>query len=200
MMTKRQLAALETKEKILGAGRLIICEKGLDSTTVEEITEAAGVSKGTFYTYFKRKEDIVFALSYGMFGEILENAKNFEGSFLQKLEHYMVCFSEYIEQGSVKLAQEWARNVVNPALTDDSYDKGKLQFDLVSVENLLTHGIQQGLLKDEIPVKGLSQALVDILYGQMFCWAMSDGRYSLKGRTEEFCRGSLEDLIGKYMK
>lgn len=64
-MTNRQISAMETRKKILNAGRKIICEKGLGSTSVEEITEAAGVAKGTFYTYFRRKEEIVFELSRG---------------------------------------------------------------------------------------------------------------------------------------
>ena len=61
-MTNRQLAALETKRKLLEAAKRIVCEKGLINTSVEEITKSCGVSNGTFYTYFKRKEDIVFAL------------------------------------------------------------------------------------------------------------------------------------------
>ena len=106
-MTNRQLAAAETRKKLLEAGKKLICKKGLSNTSIEEITDAAGVSKGTFYTYFNRKEDIVFELSRSMFGEILDRAKAFEGGFIAKLCYYMVNFSGYIEQGSVKLSQEW---------------------------------------------------------------------------------------------
>lgn len=77
-MTNRQLSTLETRKKLLDTGRKIIGEKGLADTSIEEITQAAGISKGTFYTYFKRKEDIVFELSRNMFQKILENAKSFE--------------------------------------------------------------------------------------------------------------------------
>ena len=197
-MTNRQLAALETKKKLLDAGKKVICAKGLVNTSVEEITEAAGVSKGTFYTYFKRKEDIVFELSRNMFGEILEHAKAFKGSFLEKLENYMVNFSGYIEQGSVKLAQEWVRNVANPNLIVDEYDRGKLRMDLSAVQELITLGIREGALKRETPAVSLARMLVDLLYGQMLCWSMSDGAYSLKERTREFCRTYLKELLGKY--
>ena len=87
-MTNRQSAALKTKQKIVEAGKKLIAEKGFDNVSVEDITRASGVAKGTFYTYFKRKEDIVFELSRNMFGEILEHAKAFKGSFLEKLELY----------------------------------------------------------------------------------------------------------------
>ena len=36
--------------------------KGVDDTTVAEICRAAGVSKGLFYFYFERKEDVLFEL------------------------------------------------------------------------------------------------------------------------------------------
>ena len=62
-MTNRQLAALETRRKLLKTAKTLICEKGLVNTSILEITKACGVSNGTFYTYFKRKEDVVFALS-----------------------------------------------------------------------------------------------------------------------------------------
>ena len=62
-MTNRQMEALETRRKLLEAGKRIMTEKGMSNTCVEEITKAAGVSKGTFYTYFRRKEELVFELS-----------------------------------------------------------------------------------------------------------------------------------------
>ena len=90
-MTGRQLAAPRaTRTKLLRAGKTIICQKGLEHTSVEEITEAAGVSKGTFYTYFRRKEDIVFELSRGMFGEILAEAKSFSRNLSGKNWHIIL--------------------------------------------------------------------------------------------------------------
>lgn len=92
-MTKRQQAAAQTRDKLIAAAKELICKKGLSETSVDEITETCGVAKGTFYTYFKRKEDIVFELSGSIFGEILEKAKNRAGSFLEKLEYYLCSFS-----------------------------------------------------------------------------------------------------------
>ena len=43
-MNNRQLAALETKRKLMEAAQKLICEKGLNDTSVEQITETAGVS------------------------------------------------------------------------------------------------------------------------------------------------------------
>ena len=79
-MTNRKLTALETKRKLLETAKRIIREKGLVNTSIEEITKACGVANGTFYTYFKRKEDVVFALSHDMFREIYEEAQNYDSN------------------------------------------------------------------------------------------------------------------------
>lgn len=47
----------ETKYKILEAGAEIIHCKGFNHTGIKEILEAARVPKGSFYFYFKNKED-----------------------------------------------------------------------------------------------------------------------------------------------
>lgn len=198
-MNNRQLAALETRRKLMEAAQILICRNGLSDTSVEQITRKAGVSKGTFYTYFERKEDIVLALSRGMFGEILEQAKQLEGTFLEKLEFYMVNFSGYIEQGSVQMAQEWVKNVINPNLVTDSFDRNKLHSDLIDMRALLHYGVEQQMLSPDFPMDDHARMFVDVLYGEMLCWCMSDGIYSLRERTQEYCNNYLRMLLQSYL-
>ena len=40
-------------------------DDGIDDTTVEEIAQAAGVTKGTFYFHFAHKEDILLEIGWG---------------------------------------------------------------------------------------------------------------------------------------
>ena len=40
-------------------------ENGIEETTVEEIVQAAGVTKGTFYFHFAHKEDILLEVGWG---------------------------------------------------------------------------------------------------------------------------------------
>ncbi|HXY91465.1 MAG TPA: TetR family transcriptional regulator [Acidimicrobiia bacterium] len=40
-------------------------ERGIEDTTVEEIVQAAGVTKGTFYFHFAHKEDILLEVGWG---------------------------------------------------------------------------------------------------------------------------------------
>lgn len=51
----------ETKEKIICRAAGLFWEKGYVATGVQDILTAAGVTKGSFYFYFKRKKDVGFA-------------------------------------------------------------------------------------------------------------------------------------------
>ena len=46
----------DAKERILRSGSAIIHLKGYNGTGIKEITDAAGIPKGSFYNYFKSKE------------------------------------------------------------------------------------------------------------------------------------------------
>ena len=54
---------IKTRSRIREAANRLFLEHGFEETTVDSIVEAANVSKGTLYTYFKRKEDLL--LEYG---------------------------------------------------------------------------------------------------------------------------------------
>jgi TetR/AcrR family transcriptional repressor of nem operon len=56
------MAKTNAKEKILEAGRALLLAKGFSATTVDEICEAAGVSKGSFYHFFGTKEELGLAV------------------------------------------------------------------------------------------------------------------------------------------
>lgn len=51
-----------TRQRILDAARHVITTHGFDATGILDITEEADVSKGTFYLYFKDKEDLTKTL------------------------------------------------------------------------------------------------------------------------------------------
>lgn len=199
MMTNRQLAALETKKKLMESAKELICEKGLANTSVAEITKKCGVANGTFYTYFKRKEDVVFALSREMYQEVLDRALEHPGTFMERLVFFMVGFADCIEKSGLKLCQEWIRNTVDPDLVENEDDRSKLAFDIHSVTLLLEDGIQKSEVLADAPVEVLSHTLMDLLYGQMLCWDMSGGSYCFAERTKEFCDLFLGAITAPYL-
>lgn len=58
----RKIQAQETKTRIYETAVAMFKEYGFDNVTVESITNAAGVSKGTFYLYFKAKHTVLAEL------------------------------------------------------------------------------------------------------------------------------------------
>jgi AcrR family transcriptional regulator len=56
-LNKRQLQAAATRERMLSAAREVFEEKGYRGATVGAITAAADTAHGTFYLYFKNKDD-----------------------------------------------------------------------------------------------------------------------------------------------
>ena len=53
-----------TKGKIISAAWELFYEQGYDDTTVEEIIERSGTSKGSFYHYFDGKDALLSSLSF----------------------------------------------------------------------------------------------------------------------------------------
>ncbi len=60
---RRQRRRAETRERIFRSALGLFAEHGFQATTVEDITEAADVGKGTFFNYFRNKEDVLSALA-----------------------------------------------------------------------------------------------------------------------------------------
>ncbi|HXW89194.1 MAG TPA: helix-turn-helix domain-containing protein [Terriglobales bacterium] len=50
------------REELLAAATHIFAKKGYRAASVSDVIEAAGVARGTFYLYFRGKQDILFAV------------------------------------------------------------------------------------------------------------------------------------------
>lgn len=60
---KQEEKSLLSKGKIIDAAMKLFLEKGYENTTMQDIVEAGGMSKGAIYHYFKSKQEIVVYLS-----------------------------------------------------------------------------------------------------------------------------------------
>ncbi len=67
------------REKIKSVAQKLFLQKGFDNVSVEEITKQAGISKGSFYTYFKSKNELLKEIALGSIDalkdELIKNAK-----------------------------------------------------------------------------------------------------------------------------
>ena len=60
----RQRKKTATRDRIRASALRLFLEQGYDTTTVEQIAAAAGVSHMTFFRYFPAKEDVVLSDDY----------------------------------------------------------------------------------------------------------------------------------------
>jgi AcrR family transcriptional regulator len=58
----RTKPAEERRDELLDSAQRLFLAQGVGATTIEQITSGADVAKGTFYLYFKSKEDLRSAL------------------------------------------------------------------------------------------------------------------------------------------
>lgn len=71
--------ANRTIAKILEATRAIFLARGYAGTTIDDITQAAGVSRASFYTYFPTKRDVLLTLGADSARAADEAVQLFEG-------------------------------------------------------------------------------------------------------------------------
>ena len=65
----------ERRDDLMNAAERLFLAQGIEPTTIDQITAAADVAKGTFYLYFESKEDVLVALR-----------RRFENNFLDAVE------------------------------------------------------------------------------------------------------------------
>ena len=58
-LSRRARRRVETREGIVRAALKLFARQGFFATTVEQITQAADVGKGTFFNYFPSKEHVL---------------------------------------------------------------------------------------------------------------------------------------------
>ncbi|MCZ2260203.1 TetR/AcrR family transcriptional regulator [Sporosarcina sp. G11-34] len=72
--SKRQLKALQTRENLLLAGRIIFLKKGFQKATMTQINEYAKTGYGTAYLYFRNKDELFTVLMENIMTQMYEVA------------------------------------------------------------------------------------------------------------------------------
>ena len=60
---KREITKAQNRQAILDAAREVFGEAGFETVTVRDIIRRTGLASGTFYNYFRSKEEVASALS-----------------------------------------------------------------------------------------------------------------------------------------
>ena len=199
-MTKRQIQALQTRQKLIDAAEILLKTNGFNALCVEDITRAAGVAKGTFYVYFKHKEAIVSVICRGYFKQIENQINKMPNSnIIKKLSLYFDNFMKAVELYGINICREWIRGVIDPNNAPEGLDKSKWQYDVEMLKNILNNAVKNKELKKNTPVELLVNLFISELYGMMTCWCMSDGIFEPKDWTKKFSKFQLKAILKDYL-
>jgi AcrR family transcriptional regulator len=84
------------KRQIYEAAVSLFFEKGFDNTSVQEIVERAGMTKGALYHYFPSKDDIWVLISVRALGRLIEALESSADPSLTAVEALSKVFTELI--------------------------------------------------------------------------------------------------------
>jgi AcrR family transcriptional regulator len=71
-MGRRQRRRAETRVRLFRCALQLFAERGYPNVTVEDITEAADVGKGTFFNYFESKDQVLGVMAEIQLGKVKE--------------------------------------------------------------------------------------------------------------------------------
>lgn len=96
ILSKIEEKKQEKENKLLKSAYKLFTEKGINTTSIQDIVDDAGVAKGTFYLYFKDKYDLqnklIIKKSQQLFKEALDNLNknviiNFEDQLIFVIDY-----------------------------------------------------------------------------------------------------------------
>jgi AcrR family transcriptional regulator len=79
-MGRRERRAAETRVRLFRCALQLFAERGFPNVTVEDITDAADVGKGTFFNYFESKDHVLGVMAEIQLGKVAEARKMAEDS------------------------------------------------------------------------------------------------------------------------
>jgi AcrR family transcriptional regulator len=151
---------------LLSAAEQVFVERGLDATKVEDITDRAGRSKGSFYLHFQSKEDAFKQVVEGMVARLsafLDREAERDLSQVRSLDELFDAWTatgtemfEFVWQnrGVMRLVLRGGLSASYAHLMDEFADRVR-RF----IVNALDKGIDSGLYRDDLDIDITSLAL-----------------------------------------
>ncbi len=173
-----------TKSKIVSAAWKLFYEQGYDDTTVEEIVELSGTSKGSFYHYFEGKDALLSSLSYLFDEEYDRLITTFtdEMSAWDKLLYLNHQLFLMIENSiSLDLLARLYSSQLVTAGEKHLLDHNRTYYKLL--RQICGDGIKNGEFRGDISVNELVKAYATFERGVLYDWCICGGNYALATYT-----------------
>jgi AcrR family transcriptional regulator len=201
---KQRARTLEDKqkksEKILQAAKGLFFDKGYYETTIEMITEKAGVSIGTFYVYYKNKIEIYKALQNEGVDILLDMIQQVVSrpditaheKVIELARTYLRYYKEYREYFDIMAIV----SATPPELKETDSELSRIidgkTYDLLKrIEGVLREGVESGEF-----------VAVDTWKATTVFWGLMDGLILLEERNniENVIGLTLEELVSQALE
>ena len=170
---RRERRRRETHERIFRCALRLFAQRGYIDTTVEDITEAADVAKGTFFNYFPTKEHLLVAYS--------EMQERKAMDFLAHLPAGLNSLREIMPKLLVVIAEEpgsnpsLVRNMMGANLLS-APARRMMRQRLIHFENniakLLSAAQQRGEIRRDAQVRGMARHFLQNYFGSLLLWSL----------------------------
>ena len=181
---RRERRSAETRERLFRASLDLFARKGFTETTVEDITEAADVGKGTFFNYFPSKDHILLAFGEMQFAK-LESA-------VAEARASRDSMPQFLRSLGVRMTQEPIRNPgiirallqaylsttpVREAMQDLQKRVHALHTEIVRM------GQERGEIRTDLPAADIAHVFRQTIFGTLLFWSLH-GDATLHPRME----------------
>lgn len=142
----------ERKTEIMDAAEKLFFEKGFDRTSVSEIVRTVGIAQGTFYYYFKAKDDILGAIIERQIdrfaNEVVKVYKALDLNPLQKLRIVLrnLIHPEKMNDGLTKHVEDDRDTKLHQRLERKVFEK----FNPI-VKEIIKQGIEEEIFDTNFP-------------------------------------------------
>ena len=174
-MGRRQRRAAETRVRLFRCALELIAERGLANVTVEDITEAADVGKGTFFNYFATKDHVLGVMAEIQVGKVKEAAS--------KAAHGKQSIHSVLRQLVRRLAEEPGRNprlaraMISSFLASESVReivKRNMHEGRKTIAEVVAAGQERGEIDPQLDTKKVAMQLLQALMGTVLLWSLHE--------------------------
>lgn len=162
------------RAEILQAASELFQEIGYESTSVDSIVRSAGIAKGTFYYYFKSKDEVLAALAQQLCAEMVARsqviADDPQLGAIEKFCAIIASQNQTVEAGQALV--EDLHRPENRALHERSNIETVLAFGPI-LAAVVEQGNQEGVFQVDDPLSTVQFILAGSLFlfgHQMFSW------------------------------
>jgi AcrR family transcriptional regulator len=172
---RRERRRAETQQRIMSAAMEMFSTRGYAETTVEDITEAADVGKGTFFNYFPTKDALLLAIFDSVRQRFVELEA--QAADVKDVRAVMRDFAHRLLSSMVR-SPKMIRNVFGLALTDPVMGE---RFQNVfaqarqAIVALLDHGQKIGQVRTDLPAAVLGRTFQQFIFGTEILWSFTTG-------------------------